>query len=361
MVFVARSLARVTISSASIFEWVPYDFEQIISHQVSMSTCVGPPDPDEFLLLDVISSWVTFSKMTLSVLVSCLSIMADYFSSAAFGCFSLSFFLMSVVMSCFPLMSLAWFTILRAFFTCPYNMSLQKVVWSDCFMVLTDLLSLFWMASHSEISSSSFPCFHHFILLFKYLTRSLFFDLRCGFWSSSGKSTWSVCIATDSHLLLLLKSLIRQVTSAISVFPAFPLGICISFFSILQFFDVPNQDFFWFSLSLSSCPMWQAFHFGWFPYFTPCSYHIAIAIRYVCHSHQKISYIGHSTFQHTCSGNILCTLDHKTGPHRRKKFPDTFHIYSSWKPQRFQWSFRQVALANLHYNKPTISLKRIQR
>jgi len=28
-----------------------------------------------------------------------------------------------------------------------------------------------------------------------------------------------MCIATDSHLLLLLKSLIRRVTSAISVFP----------------------------------------------------------------------------------------------------------------------------------------------
>ena len=42
-----------------------------------------------------------FSKMTLSVLISGLSVMADCFSSAAFGCFSLSFFLMSVVMSCF--------------------------------------------------------------------------------------------------------------------------------------------------------------------------------------------------------------------------------------------------------------------
>ena len=31
MVSVARRLARVAISSASIFEWVPYDFEQIIS------------------------------------------------------------------------------------------------------------------------------------------------------------------------------------------------------------------------------------------------------------------------------------------------------------------------------------------
>jgi len=86
---------------------VPYDFEQIISLQVSMSICVGPPDPDEFLVLDVMSSWVMFSKMILSVLVSGLSIMADCFSSAAFGCFSLSFFLMSVVASCFPSMSLA--------------------------------------------------------------------------------------------------------------------------------------------------------------------------------------------------------------------------------------------------------------
>jgi len=49
-----------------------------------------------------------FSKMTLSVLISGLSIMADCFSSAAFGCFSLSFFLMSVVMSCFPSILLFW-------------------------------------------------------------------------------------------------------------------------------------------------------------------------------------------------------------------------------------------------------------
>ena len=53
---VARRLAWVAISSASIFEWVSYDFEQIISLQVSMSICVGPPDPDEFLVLDVMSS-----------------------------------------------------------------------------------------------------------------------------------------------------------------------------------------------------------------------------------------------------------------------------------------------------------------
>ena len=53
---VARRLARVAISSASIFEWVSYDFEQIVSLQVSMSICVGPPDPDEFLVLDVMSS-----------------------------------------------------------------------------------------------------------------------------------------------------------------------------------------------------------------------------------------------------------------------------------------------------------------
>jgi len=234
MVSVTRRLARVAISSASIFEWVPYDFQQIISLQVSMSICVGPPDPDEFLVVDVMSSWVMVSNMTLSVLVSGLSVMADCFSSAAYGCFSLSFFLMSVVMSCFPLMSQAWFTILRAFFNCPCNICLQKAFWSDCSLVLTGLLSLFWMASHSEISSSSFPCFHHSILLFRYLTRSLFFDLRDGFWSSSGRSTWSMCVATDSHLLLLLKSLIRRVTSA-SVFPAFLLGIYIYFFPFYNF------------------------------------------------------------------------------------------------------------------------------
>jgi len=65
------------------------------------------------------------------------------------------------------------------------------------------------MASHSEVSSSSFPCFHHSILLFRYLTCSLFFDLSDGFWISSGRNTRSMCIVTDSHLLLLLKSLIR--------------------------------------------------------------------------------------------------------------------------------------------------------
>jgi len=46
----------VAISSASIFEWVPYDFEQIVFLQVSMSICVGLLNPDEFLVLDVISS-----------------------------------------------------------------------------------------------------------------------------------------------------------------------------------------------------------------------------------------------------------------------------------------------------------------
>ena len=56
MMSVARRLARVAISSASIFEWVPYDFEQIISLQVSMSICVDPLDPDEFLVVDAMSS-----------------------------------------------------------------------------------------------------------------------------------------------------------------------------------------------------------------------------------------------------------------------------------------------------------------
>ena len=107
MVSIARHLARVAISSASIFEWVPYDFEQIISLQVSMSTCVGLP----FFSIGCNVTLSCFQRW-LSLLVSCLSIMADCFSFATFGCFSLSFFLMSEVMSCFPLMSLAWFTIL---------------------------------------------------------------------------------------------------------------------------------------------------------------------------------------------------------------------------------------------------------
>jgi len=51
-----RHLASMANSSASISEWVPYDFEQIIYLQVSMLICVGPPDPDEFLVLDAISS-----------------------------------------------------------------------------------------------------------------------------------------------------------------------------------------------------------------------------------------------------------------------------------------------------------------
>jgi len=51
MVSVARRLARVVISSASICEWVPYDIEQIISFQMSMSICVGSLDSDEFLVI----------------------------------------------------------------------------------------------------------------------------------------------------------------------------------------------------------------------------------------------------------------------------------------------------------------------
>jgi len=87
MVSVARRLARVAILSASICEWVPYDFEQIKSLQVCMSICLGPPDPDEFSVLDAISSWVIFSKMTLSVLVLGLSIMADCFVPLLLGAF----------------------------------------------------------------------------------------------------------------------------------------------------------------------------------------------------------------------------------------------------------------------------------
>jgi len=45
-----------------------------------------------------------------------------------------------------------------------------------------DFLSLVWTASHSESSSSNFPCFHHSIFLFSYLTCSLFFIrvMACG-------------------------------------------------------------------------------------------------------------------------------------------------------------------------------------
>jgi len=129
-------------------------------------------------------------------------------------------------------------------------------------------------------------------------------------------------------------------------FQLFLLGFAHSFFSILQFFDMPNQDFFGFSLSLSSCPMWWAFHFGWFPYSAPCSYHIAIATRYIYHSRHKMSHIVHSTFRHTCSGTILCTLHHTAGPPVFwGQYPDTLHIYSSWMPQR---PFRQVSLAKIY-------------
>ena len=111
-----------------------------------------------------------FSKMTLSVFVSGLSIMADYFSSAAFGCFSLSFFLMSIVMSCFPSMSLAWFTILRAFFTSPCNISLLSGLIVFWFWLI---FWVFFEWLHSEINSSSFPCFHHSILFVQV------FDMFC--------------------------------------------------------------------------------------------------------------------------------------------------------------------------------------
>ena len=82
---------------------------------------------------------------------------------------------------------------------------------------------------------------------------------------------------------------------------------------------------------------------------------------HVCHSRHEISHTDHLTFQHICSGNIVCTLHDKTGPPLcRRQFLDKLHIYSSWMPQWLQRPFRQVALANVHYNKPTISLKLIQ-
>ena len=105
-VSVASCLAQVATLSASFCEWVPHDVEQINSLQVSMSICVGPPDHNELFALDAISSWGMFSKMTFSVFVSRVEFMADCFISAAFGCFSSSFF-MSAVMLCSPSMSRA--------------------------------------------------------------------------------------------------------------------------------------------------------------------------------------------------------------------------------------------------------------
>jgi len=107
-------------------------------------------------------------------------------------------------MSCFPSISLALSTKWRAIFTCPCSISLQNAFWSDCFFVLNDFFSLVWIASHTE-NSSSFLCFHHSILLLKYLTCSLFF-LSDGFWNSNGRNTWSMWIAAGSHLLLPLKT-----------------------------------------------------------------------------------------------------------------------------------------------------------
>ena len=124
------------------------------------------------------------------------------FSFCCFRCSSFSFFLMSR----FLLISLALSRNLKAFFNYPCSISLQKAFWLYCFLVLNDFFSLVWIASHSEISSSRFPCFHHSIPLFKYLTCSLFFYLSDGFWSRSSRNTWSMWIATGSHLLLPLKS-----------------------------------------------------------------------------------------------------------------------------------------------------------
>ena len=145
----------------------------------------------------------------------------------------------------FSFISLALSTNLRAFFTYPCSISLQNAFWSDCFFVLNYFFSLVWIVSHSEISSSSFPCFHHSILLFKYLTRSLCFYLSDGFWSSNGRNTWSMWIATGSHLLQPLKSPIRWDTSSMNVFPAFPLGICPPLMtSLTKNPHPPSQKFF---------------------------------------------------------------------------------------------------------------------
>ena len=217
------------------------------------------------------------------------------------------------------------------------------------------------MASHSEISSSSFPCFHHSCLLFRYLTCSLFFYLRDGFWSSSGRSIWSMCIATDSHLLLLLKSLIRRVTSAISAFPAFPLGICIYFFFHFTIFWYTESRLFLIFLKSFILPHVIGIYLWMISVFCSSQHRITIAMHYVCHSLYRKSHIVNPTFQHICSGTILCILHHKPGPPScRRQFPDTLYIYSSWVLQRLQWLFRQVAFDILHYTKPTISLKLIQ-
>jgi len=74
-----------------------------------------------------------FSKITLSVLVTGLSDITGCFSSAACRCFPFSFFMMSQ-MSVFMMYDVLYHvTNLRAFFTCPCSISLQKAFWSDVF------------------------------------------------------------------------------------------------------------------------------------------------------------------------------------------------------------------------------------
>jgi len=268
-----------------------------------MSISVGPPDPDEFLVMDAYSSWVMFSKMTLSGLVSSMSIMADCFGSAAFGCISLSFFLMSVVISCFLSMSLAWSTKLWAFslvFVTLIYRNLSGLIVFGFGWSFESFLNGFILWDQF-LQLSVFLPFHSFVQVFDMF--SVFLILSDGFWSSSGK-----CIATRSHLLLLLKSLIRRDTSAISVFPTFPLGICISFFFHLTIFWYAQSRLF--LIFFKSFILPHVIHVSqWvFPYFGPCSYRITIAMRY---SLYKISDIVHSTFQHICSDTIFCTL-HRT-------------------------------------------------
>ena len=144
-------------------------------------------------------------------------------------------------MSYLPSMPLALSTNLRAFFTYPCIISIQKAFQSDCFLLLTDLLVLVWIASHSEIV---LVAFHVSTIPFfcSSIWHVLFFYLSDGFWHISGRNTCNMWIATGSHFLLQLKGPIRWDILAISVFPAFPLGIYKQFFSILQFCHMPNWD-----------------------------------------------------------------------------------------------------------------------
>jgi len=178
--------------------------------------------------------------------------------------FPASFCCLSDVM--FSSMLLALSTNLRAFFTSPCSISLQKALRYGCFFGYDWFFEPCFntVASHSEISSSSFPCFHHSILFFRYLRCSLFFELSDVFWSSSGRNTWSMWIANDSHILLLLKSPMRWDTPGLQFvfFRLFLLGFTCSFFPSYNFLICQIQTFSGFFYIFHLAPCYRHFSLG---------------------------------------------------------------------------------------------------